>query len=67
MVDVEASRGLKRVDYLLENHIFKGLVKTHDEDGFHCWKLITVTDLEYQRLASHPRRSVCQEHREIDS
>ncbi|KIJ59986.1 hypothetical protein HYDPIDRAFT_117900 [Hydnomerulius pinastri MD-312] len=38
---VEASQGVKRVDYLLEKHIFRGLIRTHDEDGFYQWRLIT--------------------------
>ncbi|KAF9232431.1 hypothetical protein BU15DRAFT_10476, partial [Melanogaster broomeanus] len=37
----QASQGVKRIDYLREKHIFRGLVGTHDEDGFHHWKLIT--------------------------
>ncbi|KAF8124593.1 hypothetical protein EV363DRAFT_1354028 [Boletus edulis] len=39
---VEASRGVKRVDYLLDKHIFRGLIRSHDEDGFYRWKLITA-------------------------
>ncbi|KAG6369180.1 hypothetical protein JVT61DRAFT_1338 [Boletus reticuloceps] len=39
---VEASRGVKRVDYLLDKHVFRGLIRSHDEDGFYHWKLITA-------------------------
>ncbi|KAH7887221.1 hypothetical protein F5I97DRAFT_1120778 [Phlebopus sp. FC_14] len=38
---LEASQGVKRIDYLLEKHIFRGLIRAHDEDGFYHWKLIT--------------------------
>ncbi|KAI6027054.1 hypothetical protein EDC04DRAFT_2719197 [Pisolithus marmoratus] len=41
MADAEANRGIKRVDYLRENYIFKGLVRASDEDGFFHWKMIT--------------------------
>ncbi|KAG9308208.1 hypothetical protein JVU11DRAFT_12221 [Chiua virens] len=40
--EVQASQGVKRIDYLLEKRIFRGLIRTHDEDGFYHWKLITV-------------------------
>jgi len=40
--ELVATRGVKRVDYLLEGHVFKGLIRTHDEGGFHHWKLITA-------------------------
>lgn len=39
---VEASQGVKRIDYLREKHIFRGLIRTHDEDGFYHWRLITA-------------------------
>ncbi|KAF8437622.1 hypothetical protein L210DRAFT_3347067, partial [Boletus edulis BED1] len=35
--EVEASRGVKRVDYLLDKHVFKGLIRTLVEDDY--WKL----------------------------
>ena len=38
---VNAYEGVRRVDYLKEKHMFAGLVKAHDEEGFSCWKLIT--------------------------
>ena len=39
---VEASQGVKRIDYLLDKHAFRGLIRTHDEDGFYHWRLITA-------------------------
>ncbi|KIJ11715.1 hypothetical protein PAXINDRAFT_137738 [Paxillus involutus ATCC 200175] len=39
--DMVASQGVKRVDFLREKHIFRGLIRTHDEDGFYHWRLIT--------------------------
>lgn len=39
---VEASQGVRRIDYLLEKRIFRGLIRTHDEDGFYHWRLITA-------------------------
>ncbi|KAI6094216.1 hypothetical protein EV401DRAFT_1323998 [Pisolithus croceorrhizus] len=41
MAQLEAGRGVRRVDYLRDRHIFRGLVKTYDMDGFHCWKMIS--------------------------
>lgn len=38
---LEASQGVKRIDYLMERHVFRGLVKAPDEDGFSHWKLLT--------------------------
>ena len=38
----EARKGVKRIDYLLDKHLFKGLIGTHDEDGLYHWRLITV-------------------------
>ncbi|KAG2357816.1 hypothetical protein BDR07DRAFT_347064 [Suillus spraguei] len=38
---LEASQGVKRIDYLMERHVFRGLVRAHDEDGFSHWKLLT--------------------------
>ncbi|KAF9232434.1 hypothetical protein BU15DRAFT_55039 [Melanogaster broomeanus] len=37
----QASQGVRRIDYLRGKHIFRGLIRTHDEDGFYHWKLIT--------------------------
>jgi hypothetical protein len=37
---VVASQGVKRIDYLREKHMFRGLIKTHDEDGFYHWRLV---------------------------
>ncbi|KAG6330284.1 hypothetical protein ID866_8805 [Astraeus odoratus] len=37
----EASQGVRRVDFLREKHIFKGLIRANDEDGFFHWKMIT--------------------------
>ncbi|KAF8551800.1 hypothetical protein OG21DRAFT_1512346 [Imleria badia] len=39
---VEANRGVKRIDYLKERHVFRGLIRTHDEGGFYHWRLITA-------------------------
>lgn len=39
--EVEASQGVKRVDYLEERFLFKGLIRMNDEDGFFHWKMIT--------------------------
>lgn len=41
MAQLEASRGVRRVDYLGDRHIFRGLVKIYDMDGFNCWKMIS--------------------------
>ncbi|KAG1748460.1 uncharacterized protein EDB91DRAFT_1235742 [Suillus paluster] len=38
---LEASQGVKRVDYLTDRHVFRGLVRAADEDGFYHWKLLT--------------------------
>ncbi|KAI9569752.1 hypothetical protein HD554DRAFT_2313150 [Boletus coccyginus] len=38
---VVKSQGVKRIDYLLGRHVFRGLIRTHDEDGVHHLKLIT--------------------------
>ncbi|KAH7920761.1 hypothetical protein BV22DRAFT_778543 [Leucogyrophana mollusca] len=38
---LEASQGVKRVDYLLDKHFFRGLVRAPDEDGFYHWTLLT--------------------------
>jgi len=40
--EAEASQGVKRIDYLLDKHVFRGLIRTHDEDGFYHWRLITA-------------------------
>ena len=37
----EANQGVKRVDYLLERHIFRGLVRAQSRDGVSHWQLIT--------------------------
>ncbi|KAI6029939.1 hypothetical protein BKA83DRAFT_2708339 [Pisolithus microcarpus] len=39
--DAEACLGVKKVDYLRERYMFKGLIKAPDENGFFCWKMIT--------------------------
>ncbi|KAG8217036.1 hypothetical protein J3R82DRAFT_7352 [Butyriboletus roseoflavus] len=39
---VEASQGVKRIDYMLDRHVFRGLIRTHDEDGLYHWRLITA-------------------------
>lgn len=36
----EASQGVRRVDYLLDRFLFKGLVRLRGEDGFETVKLI---------------------------
>ncbi|KAG1736974.1 hypothetical protein EDB19DRAFT_1719437 [Suillus lakei] len=36
-----SARRVRRVDYLLNGHIFKGLVKAPDQDGVCHWKLLT--------------------------
>lgn len=41
LAQLEASRGVRRVDYLRDRHIFRGLIKTYDTDGFWCWRMIT--------------------------
>ena len=41
IMDLEAIQGVKRVDYLKERYIFRGLVKVHDEEGFFHWELLT--------------------------
>ena len=40
-IEVEALQGVRRVDYLGEKYVFRGLVRVHDEDGLFRWKLIT--------------------------
>ena len=37
----EANQGVKRVDYLLERHIFGGLVRAQYQDDVSHWRLIT--------------------------
>lgn len=39
--EFEASQGVKRVDYLMDRHVFRGLVRSSDQDGFYHWKLLT--------------------------
>ncbi|KAL4064708.1 hypothetical protein V8B97DRAFT_1987251 [Scleroderma yunnanense] len=39
--EVEASQGVKRIDYLEDRFIFKGLIRMNDEDGFFHWKMTT--------------------------
>ncbi|KAI9569755.1 hypothetical protein HD554DRAFT_2087163 [Boletus coccyginus] len=39
---VVANQGVKRVDYLLKKHAFKGLIKAPDEDGVPHWRLVTA-------------------------
>ncbi|KAI6007011.1 hypothetical protein EDD15DRAFT_2208335 [Pisolithus albus] len=41
MYQLEASKGVMRVDYLGDRHIFRGLVRSHDVDGLHCWRMIS--------------------------
>ncbi|KAI6045284.1 hypothetical protein EDC04DRAFT_2889065 [Pisolithus marmoratus] len=41
MAQMEAVRGVRRVDYLRDRHIFRGLVKAYDSDGFWCWKMVS--------------------------
>jgi len=38
---LEASQGVKRIDYLMDRHVFRGLVRAPDEDGFSHWRLLT--------------------------
>jgi hypothetical protein len=38
---IEASQGVKRVDYLMDRYVFRGLVRAPDGDGFYHWKLLT--------------------------
>ncbi|OAX38782.1 hypothetical protein K503DRAFT_770130 [Rhizopogon vinicolor AM-OR11-026] len=38
---MEASQGVKRVDYLMDRHVFRGLVRAADGDGFYHWRLLT--------------------------
>ena len=40
-IEVEAFQGVKHIDYLGENNVFRGLVRVHDEGGLFRWKLIT--------------------------
>ncbi|KAL4064727.1 hypothetical protein V8B97DRAFT_1875834 [Scleroderma yunnanense] len=40
-IELEAVQGVRRVDYLGEKHVFRGLVRAHDEEGFVGWKLLT--------------------------
>jgi hypothetical protein len=40
LAGMEASRGVKRVDYLMDRHVFRGL-KVADGDGSYHWKLLT--------------------------
>jgi hypothetical protein len=37
---LEASQGVKRVDFLLDRFIFRGLIRAPGEDGYDEWKLI---------------------------
>lgn len=39
--EFEASEGVKRVDYLMDRHVFRGLVRAMEGDGFYHWKLLT--------------------------
>jgi len=39
---VVRSQGVKRIDYLLGEHAFKGLIRTRDGGSFHRWRLITA-------------------------
>ncbi|KAG6332083.1 hypothetical protein ID866_7006 [Astraeus odoratus] len=41
VADLEASQGVKRVDYLTDRPIFRGLLRSHDGDGFFHCKMIT--------------------------
>ena len=41
LAEVEASQGVKRVDYLEDRFIFKGLIRMNGEEGFFHWKMIT--------------------------
>ncbi|KAI6007006.1 hypothetical protein EDD15DRAFT_2208306 [Pisolithus albus] len=41
MYQLEASKGVRRVDYLGDRHIFRGLVRSYDVDGLHCWRMIS--------------------------
>ncbi|KAG2142202.1 hypothetical protein BD769DRAFT_1626072 [Suillus cothurnatus] len=38
---LEASQGVKRIDYLMDRHVFRGLVRAPDEDGVSHWRLLT--------------------------
>ncbi|KAF7976650.1 hypothetical protein HWV62_5977 [Athelia sp. TMB] len=37
---LEASQGVKRVDFLLDRFVFRGLVRAPGDEGFNEWKLI---------------------------
>ncbi|KAJ8590733.1 hypothetical protein M405DRAFT_145831 [Rhizopogon salebrosus TDB-379] len=39
--EMEASQGVKRVDYLMDRHVFRGLIRAGGGDGFYHWKLLT--------------------------
>jgi len=37
---LEASEGVKRIDFLLDRFMFRGLIRAPGEDGYDEWKLI---------------------------
>lgn len=39
--ELEARQGVKRVDYLMDRHVFRGLIRAADGDGFYNWRLLT--------------------------
>jgi len=40
VAQLEASQGVKRVDFLLDRFIFRGLIRAAEEEGYNEWKLI---------------------------
>jgi hypothetical protein len=40
VAELEASQGVKKVDFLLERYMFRGLVRGYGEDDYDEWKLI---------------------------
>jgi hypothetical protein len=41
LAQFEASQGVRRVDYLLDRVVFRGLVRVHGVDGFETLRLVT--------------------------
>jgi len=40
VAQLEASQGVKRVDFLLDKFIFRGLIRAHGGDGYDEWRLV---------------------------
>jgi hypothetical protein len=40
VAQLEASQGVKRVDFLLDKFIFRGLIRAHGGDRYDEWRLV---------------------------